>query len=196
MIQFSKILNEKILNFFQNDKDEKREYVDDVWDILQYAYKEIGGIQGSGFANKEDMVNEIPMWKVIKEKGKVEAVILYKDKNGRKLVAAGATKTGKNALKNGLKKEIERSYFEVSSKFYFFLRRLFGDSEIKKYIKTADEAEELLKKPITRWEDLSSSIQKDYADEPWKNNFYGRKIGGELHAKLMIGTPGEKIKSK
>lgn len=34
----------------------KRKYVDQVWDIIQIAYKKIGGPKGTGFRSKEDMI--------------------------------------------------------------------------------------------------------------------------------------------
>jgi hypothetical protein len=88
-MKFAEFLNEKYLNLFTNTKDviSRNEYKDEVYELLQKAYKDIGGIKGNGFNSADDMVKNMPFWKIAKVKGKIVAIILYKDKNGRKAVA-------------------------------------------------------------------------------------------------------------
>ena len=85
-----------VLEAFENligfDKDilkRKEKYVDDVWKILQDSYRKIGGIKGSGFNDEKDMMKKIWFWKLYKQQGRPVAVIMYKDREGRKMVALG-----------------------------------------------------------------------------------------------------------
>lgn len=97
---FEQTLTEKFINLIgEKDIEKKREYADRVWDILQRSYAKIGGIKGSGFKSKEDMIKNIPFWKIMKSNGKVIAVKLYKDKNGRKSVAGGTDGSKEAKLK-------------------------------------------------------------------------------------------------
>ena len=60
-----KIINRRIPSFshlqtsVESLFQEKEKYVDEVWDMLQTAYSSIGGIKGSGFESKEDMIKKI-----------------------------------------------------------------------------------------------------------------------------------------
>jgi hypothetical protein len=72
-------LNEGFLNLLPSDKDKKQEHADVVWNMLQKAYAKVGGIQGSGFESKEDMIAKIPFWKIGRSKGQPNSVVLYKD---------------------------------------------------------------------------------------------------------------------
>lgn len=74
-------LNERFVNIF-SDEETKRKYASDVWDILQKSYADIGGIKGSGFKTIDDMVKNIPFWKLSVHDGVVDAVAMYKDKGG------------------------------------------------------------------------------------------------------------------
>jgi hypothetical protein len=47
--------------------------------MIQKAYADQGGMHGSGFKSPEDMVKNIPMWKLSKKDGKVTSVAMYKD---------------------------------------------------------------------------------------------------------------------
>lgn len=81
-------LNENYKNFILN-KDMKEKYKNEVWDLIQDSYSAIGGIKGSGFSSPDDMIENIPFWKVYTKNNKVLMVVLYKEKSGRKLVALG-----------------------------------------------------------------------------------------------------------
>lgn len=149
--------------------------------ILQQSYAHIGGIKGSGFENVESMIKNIPMWKIIRKNNKIVAVILYKDKNGRKLVALGTdgTKVGKDSLKDAIKGEIstKRSYGEVSDSALNFILKIFGD-DFYQYVIDPKQAGKILNKEVT----------------PLDNVSYTRKLGDKHHKKVMFGKPGQKIK--
>ena len=114
-----------------SDEESKRKYAQEVWDILQLSYDSLGGIKGSGFENIENMISKIPFWKVIKSNNRVVACILYKDKNGRKLVALGSdgTKEGKRAIAKAIIDEVKskRSWYEISKDLLKFVEKNIKD---------------------------------------------------------------------
>lgn len=128
-IKFSDYLNENIVNI--TDTNNKQKYAKDVWNILQLSYEHLGGIKGSGFESVENMIEKIPFWKVIKSNNKVVACILYKDKNGRKLVALGSdgTKEGKKAIAKAIIDEVKskRSWYEISKDLLKFVEKNIKD---------------------------------------------------------------------
>ena len=134
-MKFTEFLNEKYLNLFINTKDviSRNEYKDEVYELLQRAYKDIGGIKGNGFNSDDDMVKNMPFWKIAKVKGKIVAIILYKDKNGRKAVAMATdgSRDGILKLKDILKNELSRSYMEASSNALRFAIKFLGVELLK-----------------------------------------------------------------
>jgi len=176
-ITFKQFLAEKFYNVFT--ADEKKKYADQVWDILVASYKNIGGL--AGIDSKEDMIQNIAMWKVAVKDGKVLAAILYKDKeggHGRKLVAVGTdnSKEGKDLLRNTLKHEFTRSFMEVSGPFYKFMDKHYPDL-VKQYTISPEQASKILDREVT----------------PTKDGWYKRKIQGSTFEKIMLGTPGKQI---
>lgn len=175
-MKVKEILTERYHNVF--GVDDKQRLVDDVWNILQKSYEPIGGIKGRGFSSKEEMVREIPMWKVGTRNGQVRAAVLYKDKGGRKFVAGGTdgSKEGKDLFKDMVKNEFERSFFEVSGPMLKFIERNFPDLA-KKYSIPVSKVSDLIDDEIT----------------PVDQYTYTRDIGGHREAKRMMGTPGHRI---
>lgn len=188
------ILVERFVNLFTPEKKEK--YADEVWNMIQNAYKKIGGIRGSGFQSKEDMINNIPFWKVATKNGKVVAIAMYKDKGGRKRVASATdgTDEGKDKLEMIGKEDLsqERSYAEVSSSsLKFILRRWKGPKDIKDYMILPQEAEKVLGEKLKY--PVPDNDPEVIAHPELKKYFYQREIGGHYHTKLMIGKPGVKL---
>jgi len=170
------LLCEKIDNLFA--VDEKEEYADRVWDIIQNSYKACGGIHGSGFRDKTDMMKNIPMWKVFRRGEDIKVVMMYKDKNGRKRVAIGTdgSSEAKAMLAKMLVDEYRtgRAYGEVSDRSLAFIRKQFSDSEFSKFAVPVDKVKEIL---------------SDDEIVPVDKYLYKRMIGGEWHEKMMLGNP-------
>lgn len=164
-------LNETINNLFTAEDKEK--YVDEVWDLLIEAYKAIGGIKGSGFANKKDMIDKIKMWKIIKKDSKIIAGLMYKDKGMRKTVACFTdnSKEGKMALLKLLKDDLERSSIEVSHSLLNFLEKKLPKL-VDKYVVHTSEVEKVLGKKIDIIDDRK----------------YSRDINGAVITKMMLGN--------
>lgn len=178
-------INESIKNLFPENEKDKSIYIDQVWDILQTAYAKQGGILGRGFSNKEDMIKNIPYWKLDVLNGQVLSVLMYKfidsktTKNKiRKRVAVGVTPDKSlrsmaiERFKNIMKDEFQRSIVETSGASVKFLQTNFP-IEFDKFKLTVNNAKQIL-----------------FEDEivPIDEYFYYRKIGGEFHEKIMVGT--------
>lgn len=179
-----KNLNESVKNLLEpNDNKLKIKYTDQVWDILQKAYKSQGGIKGNGFKNKENMLT-IPFWKLDIVDEKVLCVLMYKytpveTKNGniRKLCALGiisdeSRNIAKIKLQNILKVEFERSIMEVSGLLEQYLKNNFP-IQYKNYQIPVEKVSEILFLDVIK---------------PIDEYRYYREIGGEKHEKIMLGT--------
>ena len=194
MQPFKEFLLERFINLFNIDRKEREKYADEVWELLQKSYAKIGGIKGSGFNSKQDMIDNIPFWKLTKKNGKIIVANFYKDKNGRKRVATATdgSDEAKKALANILVQEFSRSYFEVSKGMLKFLINLVGMDFIKKYAKTPKEAGKILKKDISLPDDNDSHMVK-YPE--LKDFLYQRKIASKLETKILLGTTGKTIEN-
>ena len=195
-------LTESFKNLFINDTDAREEYIDQVWDILQRSYKAIGGIKGSGFNAKQDLIDNIPMWKINVKNGKVIAVVMYKDKGGRKLVATGTdgSAEGVKAITSATSAETKRSFGEKSKKALGSAIKELGD-DAETFMIEPSLAGKTLKKDVTSVSDFIKSGNQLSADDKftydkypqYRKFMYIRKIKGEDHLKIMFGTPGLKI---
>ena len=183
-------LTERFINLF-SDK-EKEEYKDEVYSALQQAYSAIGGIKGSGFENADDMVKNIPMWKLSRKDGKIVAGVLYKDKGGRKIVASftDGTTEGKKQLADILKNEFTRSYTEVSEAALGFIKKVAGVDTITKFAIPREKVKEMLKLKDDEFStEVPDGDRNVKALPTLKDFFYQRKIGGHFHTKIMLGNP-------
>lgn len=170
-----RVLTERILNI--TSREDKEKYGEQVYQILQKSYAKIGGLKGSGFASVQDMINNVPFWKIVKKNGKIIAAHMYKDKEGRKMVACGSDleKDSRAITKRFLLDDIlrERAYMEVSSYALDAIRGLLTGDEIKKYAIPAKKVKEI-------FPDKEVEIIGEYE--------YKRKIGGDDEVKMMFGT--------
>lgn len=189
MKTFKQFLIEHYINVLT--PEEKKPYLNDVWDILQKAYERNGGIKGKGFSSKDELLNfPNSMWKLNRQDGKIVNVTVYHGKRGgRKLVAAGVVKEPDTGKTSKLGKEIfnksrledlktGRCWFEVSHSALQSIKELLGD-EFDKYVIP-----------------LKTVISLFPNDEirPTHGNYYEREIGGEFIEKIALGNPkAEKI---
>lgn len=192
------LLQERFVNLIHGDP-KKHEYADEVKGLLDKSYASVGGIHGSGFKDKEDMIKNIAMWKLKKHQGKVVAAAMYKDKGGRKAVAIATdgSEHGKRAASEIMTHDLKtgRSYGEKSSKSLSFTKKHVGAEELKKHVIPFHEVHKHL--------DKDDQIRKPPADDEelarhpeYKDHFYQRKIGGQWHTKLMLGKSGKTITGK
>lgn len=180
MIHFEQFLCENYKNL--TSIEDKQKYKKQVWDVLDKSYQYIGGIKGSGFESIDAMLKNIPYWKIFTRNDKVIAVMLYKDKNGRKMVACGSdgSSEGKQIVKRMIQDDIrhQRAYGEISDALVGYVKKHFTADEIAKYFVKADQAGQILNKKV----------------KPTGQFTYVRMIGGEPHEKMMYGKTHQKFK--
>jgi hypothetical protein len=195
-------LDERYVNAIgDRDIDLKNQYKKQVWDLLQSSYAKNGGLVGSGFQSMEMMVEKIPMWKMVINNGTVEAVVMYKDKGGRKSVAMGSTGSpyAKKAISNLFPAELQRSYGEKSKSALGALMKTVPWSVLEPYVQTPAQVKKISKDSITPLKDFKGTLPDDakatLSKFPVLQPYgYFREIGGKLSFKVMIGTPGKTIK--
>lgn len=198
---FSQYLEERFVNALPNDTDLKKQYTQEVWDILQSSYKAIGGIKGNGFKSPEDMLN-IPMWKMARINGKIVAVVMYKDKGGRKTVASGTdgSVAGKKAIVDMVKNELKRSYGEKSKASLGLAMKLHPFDVLEPFLRTPDEVARLSGDKViavssVKESELPEDAKLTLAKFPQLRKYgYLREIGGKFMFKVMMGTPNKSIK--
>lgn len=200
ILETSRPIMETYRNLFT--REEKLPYVDEVWGVLARSYADIGGIKGTGFRTPEDMIQNIPFWKINTKDGKVVAVQMYKDKHGRKLVASG-TDGSTGGLKSHTNSTLEahgREYGEKSGKALGHAIKTLG-ADAKDTLMTVDEVRKVMGSkriiPVQEFmdgSDLNDDDQFAYNKfSDFKEFFYMRKIGGEWHMKAAFGTPGNEL---
>jgi len=188
------MLQERFVTLTPSQQDYKQQYKQQVFDMLQKAYADQGGMHGSGFGSPDDMVAHIPLWKMVRRNGEIVAVAMYKDTQGRKrvAVATNGTDLGKKGLADIMINDLTqgRSYGEISGKSLAFLKKQI---DVQPYLIPFETAAKIL---ATR----GDSIEKPQQDDPemirnpdLADFLYSRKIGADIHTKVMVGTPNKKI---
>lgn len=201
------IINERYVNLVGDSpevKAKKKRYSDDVWNMLQKSYADIGGIKGSGFESPEAMVDKIPFWKIGVRDGKPVSVSMYKDKAGRKAVAIGTdgSADGKHFVDDTFSQDYKRAYSEKSKGSLGKLLKTVPWDELEKYIIKPADAAKLLGDPVTPVagmspEDLPADAQKTLERWPQLDQYgYLRDLGGAPTFKVMVGSPEKKITPK
>lgn len=199
------IISERYINAIgdsERSMNIKQRYLDQVWDILQRSYAPIGGIKGSGFENKEAMLS-LPMWKMGIRDGRVRAVIIYKDKGGRKSVAMGTdgSQEGMWFVENILGNEITRSYGEKSKGALGKILKTVPWNILKNYVVPVKDVMRISDDKITP---ITSVPESDWPNDAHVTidryphiAAYGylRELspGNEMF-KVMIGSPGKTIR--
>tara|TARA_R110000744_G_scaffold351147_1_gene456932 strand:+ start:37 stop:639 length:603 start_codon:yes stop_codon:yes gene_type:complete len=189
-----RLITEKFQNLFH--KDEKEQHSEAVWDMLQKSYAKIGGIKGSGFESAKAMTEKIPFWKIAFKNGVPKAVVMYKDKGGRKTVAMGTdgTPEGLKLFKSILREDMNRSWGEYSKALLSIIMKLVSWSELKKYVvdpKSIKDAVPIGADELTKLDARQKQVLAKYPQlKKWG---YFREIGGEVLFKVAFGTMNKRI---
>ena len=198
MLSFIEFLSENYKNFIgPNSKPDREKWVDQAWDILQKSYAPIGGIKGSGFASKQDMIDNIPFWKIYTKNDKVVAAVFYKDKGGRKSVAIATdgSDIGKKIVGDIFKASLGVSYGEKSGPALATMMKTVQWDVLQNFMLTPDQVKKLTGEnviSISKYDvdELDSKDKFTYDKFPQlKPYFYVRELGGEMHLKVSMGTP-------
>jgi len=197
MKTYKEYINETFVNLIGDNQD-KQKYVDEVWDLLQKSYADIGGIKGSGFKNKQDMIDNIPFWKLGVKNGKVVAAIFYKNKTGRKSVAFASDGSSESVpiVKEIITADLSRSFGEKSKAMLGKLLKTVPWNVLEPFILTPEEASKALKKDVTAVLGLKDDQIPDdgklaLAKYPELRKYaYIRNLAGDEMFKVMFGTTG------
>ena len=201
MKRFDQFISERFVNLIGDNQDKER-YVDEVWDLLQKSYAGIGGIKGTGFSSKQDMIDNIPFWKLGVKKGKVVAAVFYKDKGGRKSVAFASDGSPESApvVIDIITNDLKRSFGEKSKAMLGKVLKTVPWTVLEPFTMTPAEAQSVLKKDTTPVSGL-----KDYqipddgklalAKHPQLKQYaYLRDLNGDPTFKVMFGTSGKNVR--
>lgn len=155
---------------------EKLFIVDDVFTILQDTYKNIIG--GLHFKNKNELINNTDLWKVIYLEENIVGIVIYKAKKGLKMVALGISSflcaKSKSLIKNMLiyifKLTFSNTWMEVSEGLEEFIIKNGG----KQFFVKNTLAAKLTGKTIL-------SLDSD-------GYHYLREVNGIMKTKVIVGT--------
>lgn len=180
-IQESLILERFITLLPDSSKEEQLKVAEEVWPMVEAAYRYIGGLAGikdyDAFV-KEFVYNDKDefLWKLVRRGNKITAVKIYKFKNNyRKSVAMAClyNEQGKRDLNmiiaEDMKIKQRGAWAEVSGK------------ALGKYLKIG-----AVVLPNSMAQELLPNKKIEVLDDGY---FYKRLIKGEMHAKILIGYP-------
>ncbi len=205
MKSFKQHLNENYKNFIGPDSIPQREkWVDQAWDILQKSYAAIGGIKGSGFGSKQDMITKLPFWKIYTKGDKLVAAAFYKDKGGRKSVAIATdgSDLGKKIVGDIFKASLGVSYGEKSGPALATMMKTVPWEELQTFLFTPAQLSKISGEQIMTVaeygpEKLDKKDKFTYDKFPkLRPYFYVRELDGEMHLKAAMGTPNLPILKK
>lgn len=167
-MKMSEVLTERVINAFEPKI--KQNYAQQVWDILQSSYANIGGF-GSA-SSIEELIEKSGLWKIIVRGGRVTAVNIYKDQHGRKSIASGTdgTSQGKQDFKMIKNEDVKlsRAWSEVSGAPEAILKKM-GAKPIPSKFAPLLTGKEIL----------------DYNSDGYH---YTRLIAGHPHEKIIYGV--------
>lgn len=180
MLTFNDFLTERFISigFNPSHANKREQHRQEIHDMIQKSYVKAKGYSGYPSGSDEeskaihdDITNS--NIKAIKRDGKITAVNLYKDKHGRKSIASATNGTpqGKadwEKIKSDDNTQ-KRAWGEVSGAAMHMQAKL-GTPKIP-----SSRANELLGKKVT--------------PTPGDEYEYSRKIGNEVHKKIMMGHP-------
>ncbi|MCM1441117.1 MAG: hypothetical protein NC131_18235, partial [Roseburia sp.] len=168
-------LNERYETFFAPDREQKKKYLDQVYELLQKSYARKGGLHG--LDNKEELIDDCDLWKLVRRGDTITAAFLYKTKRGgRKICYAG---------QNGTDQGKTDFYKVVAEDVRMTDRKAWAEGDeqichiyIDKYGATP------LPAIMVKWLFPDKKIEKFDPD----GYHYYRRIGPHLDRKMMFGN--------
>jgi hypothetical protein len=177
----SEFLTERVLNL--HTPDQKAQYADEVWDMLQKSYAKMGGFKSA--SSKEELIDIPGYWKVVKRGPELTAVNLYrqtpKTKNFK--VYASAAQTTKDLATD--------KYKATPQGLQDYLMVKKADEKMKRsWAEVSGPAEKLAQsintKPIPN-KFAEYLTGKEILSLNPDGYHYTRLIQGELHEKIIYG---------
>lgn len=200
---FSEFISENFKNLIGVKSVEERKFwADRVWNLIQDAYHDIGGIKGSGFESIDAMIADLPFWKLAVRGDRVLVAILYKDKGGRKMVALATDQSpeSKPVLNGIFKAGLKTSWLELSGPVLTYVMKNIGFSVIKPYLMSPEQVTKTSGDDTYQiTPDLAADLNRQdaYVYRRYLSQLgdfmYVREIGGALHLKVAFGTAHKTI---
>lgn len=169
-------IDEHYINLLKKRGDNFDDHKQQVYELLQNAYKPIGGL--AGISSPDQLVHDADMWKINKKDGKILAAVCYKLKRGgRKLVSLGTdgSEEGKKALYKILGDDMQRDeregWSEVDAKMEHMLKKSGG------VLVPHDVAEKVLSDKVFTYKDPDGYHYKRMLDD------------GKEHEKVLVANP-------
>lgn len=189
----------QILFLKENDLRLKESYATEVYGLLENAYRVCGGITlGSGFQNEEDMIENIPFWRLTFKNDQLISVVMFKERKcGYKMVAYAPLSQIDSEIRSAdIDYMMDNSFAELSGALLVIVLKNLG-SNWKRYIQSAertvivkgieslsrfcfeneipDNSKEMYERLSKEWPELLSFC-------------YLKKIGNEYKIKVIMGT--------
>lgn len=196
------LITENYKNFIgPNSREQREKWADQVWDILQKSYAPVGGIKGSGFSSKQEMIDKIPFWKIFTRGDKVLMAVFYKDKGGRKTVAIATdgSAEAKKIVGDVYNASLKVSYGEKSGPALGLLMKTVDHDVLQNFLMKPEVVAKLTKKDVQSVYDFGPDNLDAVDLRAWNRfpelrpYFYVRQLGNEYHMKVTVGTAGLKI---
>lgn len=164
----NELLIERVLNL--HDKESKAKYADQVWDILQKSYANIGGF--TIHPDAEDLAAKSGIWKIVRRGPEITAVTIYKDKLGRKISAVGTNGTDQG-------------------KADYRMLQAAESTQKRSWVEASGAIERMMSKDpnavIIPNKYASALLNKEILSYDPDGVHYTRMLGGEPKAKMMFG---------
>ena len=162
---------------------EKEQYIDEVWDVLQKGYAKVGGLKG---VDREDIMHDEYLWKMVIRDGAVSAVSIYRvgPQHDRKAVCASCVPTPKGKsdlymiMGEDAKMLDDRLVWAEVSEAPEHMYKKVGMPAL-----SSDAAEEI----------MNSRGKKIISKNP-DGEHYTRIIGGEPKEKTIVGYDIRKLR--
>lgn len=192
------------VRFFKAENiSNKRQYANRVYELLEVAYRDCGGINlANGFTSADDMVSSIPVWRLTFQNKELISAMLFKEKSGYlKMVAyAPLTTIDPNIRKSDLLFMLNNSYAELSGKLLSITLKEI-QSTWKNYV--SEHPKVFLQKNLISLRDyLKTEILPSNSEVMYRKLemeypelikcCYLRKIGNEFKLKVLF-KPGKKL---
>lgn len=168
------------------DPDAHPELADEFFDLIKTAYKEIGGNAKVKKPSDVFKYKDIDYWEGVDLHGSPDLDLIVFGKNtkfGVKFSGVGhdGQKDSKREYLDGRAKDLSTMgyYGEVSGKFAEILFKKYGVPAVS----DENKVKQILKKDF-EWHGKHPT-NPDASGEGW----YSRKIGGEMHTKILVGNP-------
>lgn len=189
----------QILLLKKEDLSIKESYYKTVYELLETAYSSCGGINsGSGFKDPNDMLMNIPFWRLTIKFGRIISVMMFKEKrHGLKMVAyAPLTDIDLSIRSSDIEFMMNNSYVELSGALLVVVLKYLG-ANWKQYIQSSindiieKESELLMDFLSTNKIPLDSELIYKRLRNDWPELLsfcYLRIIGNEKKLKVILGS--------